>query len=547
MGLFGWTDDALDWAEDNVVDPVVDASEDAVNWVDDNVVDPMVDAANDTGDWIEDNLIDPTIEVVEDFGEWIADTAENVGEAIEEAWDGVTESLEELWDSLAGAADSAWDALIDATSDAWNWIEEKVDDAVDWLVEAAEKVYDFVVEEAIPYIVSLIEFIPAVIKALGALLVLPLCYLYKEIFGDEEATVIQGIAAHEPRLMEEFRVASIPVNRKYVVFSDVHMYVEGDLDFFNNNGNSDIYKAALQWYSRQGYHLIENGDMEDFWMRGGSSKGLILTISGQLPWPYYSGLFESSAFRAANQAHALNVFINNANTYAEIRTLFHDKGKYTRLIGNHDDVWADPTMEPIIQLFYPGIVVNDYCTLERQDTGETEAILAHGHQSDIFNTPMCSFAGKALTNFASIMHELTFGAWNMFSTSKEDWEKEWNDKGFSNELTEMNLLEFVSFSEYDLYKGVENIYGNSPSQPYLILGHTHHPKDDAGIPSWMYREQWNWDKYSNSGTGGMWEGIVVGLEVEYPDVRVVAWKKGGDGRVDRHELRSYRYGDTFLK
>lgn len=531
MGLFGWADDALDWAEDNVVDPVVDASEDAVNWVDDNVVDPMVDAASDAENWIEDNLMYPTLEVHKDFREWVADTTEKVGEAIEEGWDGVTEFLEELWDSLADTADRAWDAFVDGAAYPWNWLKEGVDDAVDWLVEAVDKVYDFVVEEAIPYIDSLVRSLPAFIKAfVGAVLFLPLCYLYKEKFGDEEETVIQGIAAHEPRLMEEFRVARIPTNRKYAVFSDVHMYVEGDLDFFNNNGNSDIYKAALQWYSGQGYHLIENGDIEDFWMRGGSSKGLILTISEYLPWPFYSGVFETSAFRAANQVHALNVFINNANTYAEIRTLFHDKGKYTRLIGNHDDVWADPTMEPIIQLFYPGIEVNDYCTLEWQVTGETEVILAHGHQFDIFNTPMCNFAGKALTNFASTMHELTFGEWNNFSISKDEWEREWKGKGFSNELTEINLLEKESLSEDDLYEGICHSMTN------LILGHTHRPK--------MYRGFWCTQAYSNSGTVGMCEEIVVGLEVEYPDVRVVAWKREEDGTIDSYELRTF---DSFLK
>jgi hypothetical protein len=542
----GWLDDACDWVDDNIVDPVTDAADDAADWVEDNVVDPLVDAAEDAVDWVDDNVVDPAAEAIGDYGEWVEETAEDVGEAIEDAWEDVTESLEDLWDDVVEFADKAWDSLVEATAEAWAWLEDKIDEAIDWLVQAVEEVYEFVVEEAIPYIVSLVELIPALIKALGALLILPLCYLYKEIFGEEEATVLQGIAAHEPRLMEEFNIERIPVDRKYAVFSDIHMYVEGDLDFFNNNGNAEIYRTALQWYSGKGYHLVENGDVEDFWIRGGSAKGLILAIGEPLPWPSFSDLFEASGFRSANQAHALNVFSHNAQTYETVRTLFHDKRKYTRMIGNHDDVWVDPDMIPIIQVIYPDIVVNDYCTLERQDTGETEAILAHGHQSDVFNTAMCNFAGKALTNVASVLHELSFGEWNLFSKSKDKWEDEWRNQGFKNELTEISLLEMESFSEYDLYKGVENIYGDSPAQPYLILGHTHNPKDYAGIPHWMFQDQWNWDEYSNSGTVGMWEQIVVGLEVEYPDVRVVAWKKD-DGVTNRYELRSYTYGDTFLK
>lgn len=536
----------LGCVEEYVIDPIVELGEDAADLFEETVVDPLVDAANDAADWFEDNIFDPAIDTVEDIGEWVEDVAEDVSEAIADAWGEVTQSAEDLWEDIVDAADNAWEALVNAAEDAWEWLEEKVDTAVELLANAAEAIYEFIVEEAIPYIVALVEAIPAIIKVLGALLVLPLCYLYKEIFGEEEATVLEGIAEHESRLLDEFKIARLPVNRKYAVFSDVHMFVEGDLDFFNNNGNSEIYKHALTHYAQNNYHLIENGDIEDFWMRGGSSKGLILMTSSFLPWPYYSGVYEEAAFKAANQIHALNVFTNNATTYATIRGSFHRNNRYTRIIGNHDDVWADPIMALVMNLFYPGIDVNDYCTLE-DERHQTKAILAHGHQSDIFNMPMCNFAGKELTNLASVIHELSFGEWNLFSKSKEEWMDEWTDKGFKNELQEMDLLEFASFSEYDLYKDLENSYGDSPRQPYLILGHTHNPKDNAGVPNFMFSDHWNWNEYSNSGTVGMWEEIVVGLEVEHPDVRVVAWKKEPDGTIKDHMLRSYRYGDTYLK
>jgi len=549
--VFDWVDDALDWVDDNIVEPLEEAAEDAGEFFEDNVVDPLLDVADDAADWFEDNAFDPLTDTVEDIGEWVEDVVEDVLDAAQDAWGDVSQFAEDLWEDILASADNAWEALLQATADAWEWLEEQVDAAVEWLATAAETVYEFVVEEAIPYIVALVEAIPAVVKALGALLVLPLCYLVKEIFGDEEATILQGIAEHESRLLEEFKIARLPVDRKYAVFSDVHMYVEGDLDFFNNNGNSEIYRHALQQYAGKGYHLIENGDVEDFWMRGGSSKGLILMTSSYLPWPYYSAAFEASAFRSANQIHALNVFTNNATTYATIRASFHSNNRYTRIIGNHDDVWADPDMEPVMDVFYPGTDVHDYCTLENSATGETEAILAHGHQSDIFNMPMCNFAGKEITNLATTLHELTFGEWdwlrNRLCKDKEKWIEEWTDKGFLDELQEMALLELVSFSEYDLYKNLENMYGGSPRQPYLILGHTHNPRDNAGVPHWMFSDDWNWNEYSNSGTVGMWEEIVVGLEVEYPDVRVVAWKKEPGGTIEDYLLRSYTYGDTYLK
>jgi len=535
---------------EEIVDEVEDAFDDLLDEVKEtanNVSDGLSDVGGDVADWVEDNVGDPLNDTWEDFGEWFEDMVEDVSEAFEDALEEATQVAEDLLDKIEEISGNAWDALTESIEDSWEWLEDQVDSAVDWLANAAEKVYDFIVEEAIPYIVSLLEAIPAIIKALGSLLILPLCYLYKELFGDEEATVLEGIAEHNPRLFEEFNIASLPVNKKYAVFSDVHMYVDGDMDFFNNNGNSEIYRHALQQYAEENYHLIENGDVEDFWMRGGSSKGSILTISSYLPWPYFSSAFESSAFRSANQVHAVNVFMNNVTIYATILASFHDKNRYTRVIGNHDDVWSDAEMEFVMDVFYPGITVNDYCILENAGTRETEVIIAHGHQSDIFNMPMCNFAGKAVTNLASEIYELSFGEWNLFSKSKEDWMEEWTGKGFQNELQEIDLLEFESFSEYDLYKDFENSYGDSPKQPYLILGHTHNPRDNAGVPDFISSDQRNWNEYSNSGSVGMWEEIVIGLEVVYPDVRVVAWKKEPNETIRKYILRCYNYGDTYLK
>jgi hypothetical protein len=183
-----------------------------------------------------------------------------------------------------------------------------------------------------------------------------------------------------------------------------------------------------------------------------------------------------------------------------------------------------------------------------QDSGEAVLIMTHGHQSDVFNMAMCNFIGKSLTNLASQIQELSLGNINLFFKPKADWEKEWNGNGFENELTELNIVERVSFSEYNLYKDLKKIYSNKPNQqPYIILGHTHQPRDYAGIPNFMYQDEWNWDKYSNSGSVGMWEEIVIGLEVEYPEVRVIAWKKEDDGTIVKNELKSYTYGDVYLK
>jgi hypothetical protein len=535
-------DDIVGVGED-IVDAALDLGEDAVDYVEDNVVDPLVDAVSDAAEWAEENLIDPSSDFVSTFYDLLDEAAdfaaEKFGEFIEQA--------QEYWETFAQFAEDAWDAFVSLSEAVWDWVTDKVADAVDWLLHAATTVLDFIIKDAIPYLVNLVMFVVDVIVAICALLILPICALIRNWFGDDEAEVLRGIAEHRPRLMDEFNVSRRPVTAKYAVFSDVHMYTEGDLDFFNNRGNAAIYRHALDWYDKNGFALIENGDVEDFWMRGYASTALMDTVTEQLPWPFYSGAFEEAASRSAMSAHAFNIFANNAEVYSDVRTKFHDRGRYVRLLGNHDDAWEDSDVQEIINLIYPGVVVNDYCTLDDPFTRNGIVVLAHGHQSDIFNMPMCAFAGKALTSVAARLHRLSFGAVNLFGEDRSKWVGKLRDPGLDNELQDINIVKLVSFSEKDLYDDLEDMYGDSRSQPFLVLGHTHNPKDEAGIPLFMFEPEWNWDEYANSGTTGMWESICFGLEIDYPSVKVIAWLHDSAGMITRREFSSVRAGDVYLR
>jgi len=536
------------------LDDLIDAGEDLYNTCKEEAEEIWDDAQEgvenliETGEDLLEDAEDLIKETAEETRDWIVEKSEEawdwIEEKSEEGWDWIVEKSEEMWDKITETAENIWDWITEKSEEAWDWLKETVEDAAEWMSEFVDDLIKFVVEDVIPGIIALTKIPILILKIFGALFFLGLCYLNKKLFGEEEASIIEGIAEHEYRLMEEFKISQLPLNQQYVIFSDLHIYVEGSFDFFNNNGNSQIYLSALNWYGSHDYHLIENGDIEDFWMRNSTSKQSILSISESLPYPFYSELYESSASLAANQVHAFNIFVNNAIVYSIVRTLFYDKGKYTRLIGNHDDVWMDPRMERIIQQIYPSITVYDYCTLEHQN--KTSVILAHGHQSDIFNTPMCNFAGKVATEVASVLKEISLSSVNLFSVPKSEWNEKWNGQGFKNELTETELLEFVSFSEKDLYDDLKNIYHGRSDQPHLILSHTHNPKNKADIPN--SKKNKIWEKYSNSGTAGMWEDIVFCLEVEYPDIRVIAWKKEDDGTVLRYELKSYRIeGENYLK
>jgi len=166
---------------------------------------------------------------------------------------------------------------------------------------------------------------------------------------------------------------------------------------------------------------------------------------------------------------------------------------------------------------------------------------------------LCDYAGKVFTNAGSALHMLSLGALGnkIFYRKREDWEDALigsDAVGFKNELSNMGVLELQNrVDEVRMYKDLENIYGDSERQPHLIFGHTHNVRDRAGVPDWMYRDEWEWDEYSNSGTTGMWEDIVFCLEIEYPDVRAVAWYLDNNDVIRREDLTSYRYGDVYLR
>ena len=40
-----------------------------------------------------------------------------------------------------------------------------------------------------------------------------------------------------------------------------------------------LYPTVLRGYADDGWHLIENGDVEDFWMVGGSTWGTVYDLA----------------------------------------------------------------------------------------------------------------------------------------------------------------------------------------------------------------------------------------------------------------------------
>ena len=102
--------------------------------------------------------------------------------------------------------------------------------------------------------------------------------------------------------------------------------------------------AALHHYATQGYHLIENGDIEDYWLRGGSTYGVIYDIASGLPAPYLDKAFNEAQVLAATKFHLYAIVDQNKPLYTLIKSGFYDQNRYSRTVGNHDDVYSHPKM-----------------------------------------------------------------------------------------------------------------------------------------------------------------------------------------------------------
>ena len=70
---------------------------------------------------------------------------------------------------------------------------------------------------------------------------------------------------HSAKLLEETRAKALKIplnNKKFVIFSDLHMGNGGSRDDFRNNGPW-FYEILSQYYLPREYHLVLNGDIEE--------------------------------------------------------------------------------------------------------------------------------------------------------------------------------------------------------------------------------------------------------------------------------------------
>jgi hypothetical protein len=330
------------------------------------------------------------------------------------------------------------------------------------------------------------------------------------------------------------RVARRAAGTRYVITSDLHRCIPGRLDWPERQGTKELYHEVLHGYADDNWHLIENGDVEDYWMVGGSTWGAVYDVA------YLTGAVGPSrdeSRRTILREQLDRIVENNESIYSLLRDRFCAQGRYLRTMGNHDDAYTDPKMvDYLTSAHLPGAEVVDNVLLCKEGAEPSHgisgvsAVISHGHLTDSWNGPGFAPLGRSIT-------------WLI--TGLDDLPKIPKAGGLPDEQGLARLLggrarnrlitvdpryggnrRFDSLDEQRLFSRLADCPPESGDWPWLIFGHTHFPM------LWPQDAEGKKVKYANSGCGVLDQAMTC-LEWDSSDsenpLRLVIWLADQNG------------------
>ncbi len=319
---------------------------------------------------------------------------------------------------------------------------------------------------------------------------------------------LRAICEDRPGPLPVRSVGRLPASGRYVVTSDLHRCIPGRLDWPARQGTKDLYRAVLAGYAEDGWSVIENGDVEDFWMVGGSTWGACYD-AGRLA-AGFAGPLADSTRRELLGDHLDRIVANNADLYHVLGELARD-GRYHRTVGNHDDVLADRALVERLAEHLPGVSAPDAIVLARSGPPRVEttaAVIMHGHLTDAWNGPGLATLGRATTWLATTVDDLPIAAGLDGLPGEPATAALLAGRG-ENRLISVDARfggnrRFDSLDEERLFDRLA-VTAPESGWPWLVFGHTHFPMlrplDASGRTV----------RYANSGCGVL-PGAFTALE-----------------------------------
>lgn len=379
---------------------------------------------------------------------------------------------------------------------------------------------------------------------------------------------------------------------KYAILSDVHRDAPEDLvdkyffDLSHFSKNRDLFIAALEYYLRNGYTVIENGDCEELWVVPSvkNNKGV--------------------------RARAESIISPDGphRRVYELLAELHRQGRYFRTRGNHDDFWAQsPDNLKLLKdtwfqegpnkfKVWDALIIPNVLTMKDNYLGILKRIRAakrenrpididelvdlfpvglspyryrdraplfilHGHQTDFWNCDEHNFVGKILANSLGIIADgmttfpyhlrgVDFGGRPIIEFDEllieipqvNNWLPEDPALRLSRTIEQSDykdrrVQDGITYSE--TFTAALSLALKYPGQTGLqqvqvLVGHTHWPQSRPHLPLCMLSiPHINKEvslrlptQYYNSGTCGWWEGVLWGIEVtNFGQPKLFYWEK----------------------
>ena len=347
--------------------------------------------------------------------------------------------------------------------------------------------------------------------------------------SDQFPRQIQAIVAGRRPAPPANKVAAVDRPIRMVITSDLHRCIPGRLNWPQRQHTAVLYEHMLRYYAESGWHLCENGDVEDFWIVGGSTYGAAYDTA-RIGGGILARIGRRSLAVSNYISHLDRIIESNATLYTLLRDEFALAGRYHRTVGNHDDPLSVPEVAQRLETHLPGCNPADYLVLSRNDV--VEGVICHGHHTDGWNAPGRANLGKLSAWAANTLIDVPRldTPEGLPPSAATDYLV---NGTASNKLISVNptfgvTSSYDSMDEEILYEAMRTL---GDHHPWLLAGHTHSP-----VFSPVSRTGESWTRYLNSGSG-VTSRCVTAIEWDTldgePNPVLVAWYAHDDGRIER--------------
>ncbi len=339
---------------------------------------------------------------------------------------------------------------------------------------------------------------------------------------------MRAIAAGRTPAPPSNRVLDIPADVRLVVFSDLHRCVPGRLDWPARQRTKHLYELILDYYADDDWSLCENGDIEDYWIVGGSTYGAVYDLLRMLgaAMARYS---HTALLTETYKTHLDQIVGNNPGIYRRIRDHFVHGGRYFRTVGNHDNPNNRPMVADRLREHLGTFPIADYFAL-RTPNGQLLAVICHGHHTDGWNAPGRDNLGKLSAWIANTLIDVP-----RLETPEGLPPAGAEEQMLAGEIPDRLIAVNPTFGANSSYDSLdeellcEAVRTAGLDDLWLILGHTHFP-----VSAPVSRTGQRWDRYMNSGSG-VTDGVITAIEWDGtattdggdPQVRLVGWAMAG--------------------